>query len=328
MSDDAAGRYLLPDEQNRRIFSEAIVPQQMATQVPQAQPTVVFLIGQPGAGKSRVGQLLATTLNERGGFVDVDSDLYKPYHPEYRNLLAQDDKLMAAYTRADGRRWMAQAHEHVRDHRLNAVIQETAQNPQAVAQTMRAYREAGFRVEALAMGVSEAMSNQGIINRYHEQVKERGAGRLTVQANADESYRGIVGLAKLVDDQRLVDQASVFRRGEGQARYRNELDEHGGWREPPGFAGAIEAERARTWSKSETQDFMRTQRKLRAELGPDWTARLDRIDRLAAPLMSQRAPVPPTAEELARRNLSGPHRSAPSGPLPPGPGPRSLGFER
>ncbi|MFB7739823.1 zeta toxin family protein [Streptomyces sp. NPDC056112] len=119
---------------------------------PQDTPTVVFLVGQPGAGKSRVTEMVATQLNRHGGFVDVDSDLYKPYHPAYAALMAQDDTLMAAYTRADGRAWMAQAEQYVRDHGLHAIIQETSQNAETVGEKMRAYRAAGARVEGLFMG--------------------------------------------------------------------------------------------------------------------------------------------------------------------------------
>jgi ABC-type nitrate/sulfonate/bicarbonate transport system ATPase subunit len=79
----------------------------------QEMPTVVFLVGQRGAGKSRLTELVATQLKRHGGFVNVDSDLYKPYHPAYTALMGQDDTLMAAYTRADGRAWMAQAEQYV-----------------------------------------------------------------------------------------------------------------------------------------------------------------------------------------------------------------------
>src|SRR6478672_8850411 len=82
-------------------------------------PSVVFLVGQSGAGKSKVTEMIAGVLNRRGGFIDIDSDLYKPYHPKYDELMAQDDTLMAAYTRADGRAWMAQAEGYVRENRLN-----------------------------------------------------------------------------------------------------------------------------------------------------------------------------------------------------------------
>ncbi|MGI5485019.1 zeta toxin family protein [Streptomyces lavendofoliae] len=146
----------------------------MAGRAPQQTPTVVFLVGQPGAGKSRVTETVATAFNQHGGFADIDSDLYKPYHPAYDELMAQDDTFMAAYPRADGRAWMAQAEEYVRTHGLHAIIQETSQNAEAVEQKMRAHRFAGGRIEGLFMGVPQAMSNQVIVARYFEQLAERG----------------------------------------------------------------------------------------------------------------------------------------------------------
>ncbi|MFE9468636.1 zeta toxin family protein [Streptomyces virginiae] len=214
-------RYRLPPEENRAIFRDEIVPELLERREPQEAPTVVFLVGQPGAGKSRVTEMVATTLDRNGGFVNVDSDLYKPYHPAYDALMAQDDTLMAAYTRADGRAWMAQAEEYVRTHRLHAIIQETSQNAAAVEDKMLAYRTAGARVEALFMGVPQAMSNQGIVSRYFEQLADRGQGRLTVQSNADESYRSILDLADSLDDSAVVHLASIYRRGESKPRYSN-----------------------------------------------------------------------------------------------------------
>ncbi|MEU3909145.1 zeta toxin family protein [Streptomyces goshikiensis] len=300
MTDPEAARYLLPESQNRDIFLNDIVPEQFDGRLAQQIPTVVFLVGQPGAGKTRVGHMLADALNKRGGFIDVDSDLYKPYHPEYAELMRQDDKLMAAYTRADGRRWMAQAHDYVRENQLNAVIQETSQDGEAVASTMRAYRASGFRVEVVAMGVSEAMSNQGILNRYHEQVKERGSGRLTVQANANQSYAGILDLARLVDEQCLADHVSVFRRGEGEPRYANALDSAGRWEQPPALADAVKAERARPWRVPESADFLQSQGKLHTEMGPEWARQLNRIDLLAQQTL---APLTQLSDEDLVRQL-------------------------
>ncbi|MGW6869491.1 zeta toxin family protein [Streptomyces sp. NPDC054901] len=217
-------RYRLPEQSNRQIFRERIVPQLLEGRTTQQTPTVVFLIGQPGAGKSSVTDMLAVAMARHGGFADIDSDLYKPYHPSYDALMAQDDTLMAAYTRADGRAWMTQAEEYVRSHKLNAVIQETSQDAQAVQEKMVAYRQAGARVEALFMGVPKAMSDQGIVNRYFEQLADRGQGRLTVQSNADESYRGILDLADHLDDLATVSLAGIYRRGESAPRFSNVVD--------------------------------------------------------------------------------------------------------
>ena len=282
-------RYKLADEENARIFRDDIVPDQLSGRIPQELATVVFLIGQPGAGKSRVTEMVAQLLNQRGGFVDVDSDLYKPYHPAYDELMARDDTLMAAYIRADGRAWMAQAEAYVRENGLNAIIQETSQNAAAVEEKMVAYRQAGTRVEALVMGVPQAMSNQGIVNRYLEQLQDRGQGRLTVQANADESYAGILDLADRVDHGRLADQVAVYRRGEEKPRYLNALNAQGQWQSPPELRQRVQQERERPWTKQETAGFVATQQRLRTEMpriGPEWSARLTRIEEQAAPLVT------------------------------------------
>ncbi|WP_200262093.1 zeta toxin family protein [Streptomyces sp. HSG2] len=311
-------RHRLPEEENQRIFRERIVPDLLDGRVAQATPTVVFLVGQPGAGKSRVTEMVAGVLNQRGGFVDVDSDLYKPYHPAYATLMAQDDTLMAAYTRADGRAWMAQAEEYVHSHGLHAIIQETSQNSAAVEEKMRAYRQVGVRLEGLFMGVPQAMSNQGIVSRYFEQLADRGQGRLTVQANADESYSGTLDLADRVDRGALVDLASVYRRGESKPRYSNTLN-GGTWSSPPTLSQALAAERSRPWTQTESESFVATQLRLREasrQLGPEWPSRLERIEKQARPLLTSAA-----AQKLDRprrpSSAAGWSRSTTRGKRPP-----------
>ncbi|MDX2528512.1 zeta toxin family protein [Streptomyces europaeiscabiei] len=303
-------RHRLSDAENRRIFRERIVPDLLAGRTGQETPTVVFLVGQPGAGKSRVTEMVAGVLDRHGGFADVDSDLYKPYHPAYARLMAQDDTLMAAYTRADGRAWMALAEAYVRDHGLHAIIQETSQNARAVEEKMRAYRDSGARVEALFMGVPQAMSNQGIVNRYYEQLADRGQGRLTVQSNADESYAGILELADRVDRGTLADLASVYRRGESKPRYSNSLDGTGNWTGPPELRQALAAERVRPWTAAESDSFVTTQLRLRETaraLGPEWPGRLTRIEDQARPLLTPTAAAqltPPPAPAAASQQAT------------------------
>jgi UDP-N-acetylglucosamine kinase len=55
----------------------------------------------------------------------VNSDFYKPYHPEYGQLLAEDDKTAAVYTSLDGRRWTAMAKQDLTARRVDIVIETT-----------------------------------------------------------------------------------------------------------------------------------------------------------------------------------------------------------
>lgn len=52
-------RHRLPREESERIFRERIVPDLPQGRASQEASTVVFLVGQPGAGKSRVTEMVA-----------------------------------------------------------------------------------------------------------------------------------------------------------------------------------------------------------------------------------------------------------------------------
>jgi hypothetical protein len=170
------------------------------------------------------------------------------------------------------------------------------------------------------MGVPQAMSNQGIVSRYVEQLADRGQGRLTVRANADESYRGILELADRVDRGALVDLASVFRRGESKPRYTNTPDSSGNWVSPPGLRQALQTERERPWTAAESDGFVATQLRLREAgrgLGGEWPARLAAIEKQAQPLLTPAAgarlgPVRPSAAAARSRSTTKPVPGAPA----------------
>jgi UDP-N-acetylglucosamine kinase len=111
---DDPDRYALPEVENARIFREDIVPDHFAHAGPQEHPVIVILVGQQGAGKTRHARRIGERLDRCGGYVEIDSDVYKAYHPAYPRLLAEDDRRMAAYLAIDGQRWHHQAQFHAR----------------------------------------------------------------------------------------------------------------------------------------------------------------------------------------------------------------------
>ena len=216
--------------------------------------------------------------------------------------------MMAAYTGPDGTRWMAKVQEYVREHRLDAIVHETVQNPPYLADAMRAYRDAGYRGEAQVMGVPRALSQQGILHRYHEQVRTRGHGRLTVPVKADASYTGILEGADAIDKHHLVDLVAVYRRGEATPRYLNTRDDNGQWSKPPALRTAIETERSRALSGHELAEFQRTQTRLRGEMEDAWRSDLDQVDQLAREVDASRQerPLVSSASIRSRSTATGP----------------------
>ncbi len=285
-------KHLLSEGESQRIFRDRIVPQQLAQGVSQQRPVVVFVAGQPGAGKTKTTESVKAMLDRRGGAIVVNSDYYKPYQPDYGRLLVEDDRNAAPYTSMDGRRWMADAERYLIARRVDTIIETTMRDPGDFVEPARMFRDAGYRVEVAILAVPEAQSRLGIIHRYHDQVRKLGHGRLTARDNHDASYRGVIAAAVIIDRDRIVDVASVYRRG-NILLATNQLDEAGQWRWPDvSIAATIGIERQRSWSTEETQLFADVVTDLSRNMGAEWSSELRDLTALAVPLADQPINLP------------------------------------
>lgn len=290
---DPSDPFALADAVNERIFREQIVPAELAGVTAHRRPRVVFIVGQPGAGKTAAASAVLDTLSQRGEVGRVDSDLFKAYHPAYADLLAEDDQVAAVRVSQDGRRWAARAEEYLRERRADIVVDTTVQNPGYGVQQLRGYRRAGYRVETVFLAVPAAQSRLGILARYHDQVAAKGSGRLTPTAKHDASYTGVVDFAAAVDADRLADVVQVIRRG-NRLLYSNELAGTGEWMRAAATGAAIVAERERVLTHVEARDLLVDLERLATAAGPEWASQLREVAALADPLL------PPGARAAAR----------------------------
>lgn len=284
-----SGPYHLSDDENAQIFYEQIVPDLLADIPSQHTPTLSVVVGQHGAGKTHLTDtFIKPDLQERGGYIDIDTDIYKRYHPAYEELMALDDKSMAAHTGPDGQRWMLRAYNYAREHRKNTLTQETVQNPPFLASMIKAYCEDEFRVEITAMGVSEAVSRQGVIKRYHEQVSLTGSGRLPPSEKIRASLVGILKFAAMTDEEMLADSVAVYRRNSSHPSYSNTILNNA-WRQAPRFREAIEEARNSPLEDEEAEEFLLTHARLMKSLGKEWEFELYAIESIARHIL--RPPV-------------------------------------
>ncbi|WP_308433445.1 zeta toxin family protein [Streptomyces alanosinicus] len=77
--------------------------------------------------------------------------MYKPAHPGYESLLAADVRTAGALVRPDTAGWQSAVEAHVRDGRLDAVVESALADPDDFRVSSRAYRAAGHRVEVVAL---------------------------------------------------------------------------------------------------------------------------------------------------------------------------------
>ncbi|MFF7459082.1 zeta toxin family protein [Kitasatospora sp. NPDC008115] len=245
----------LSEAESLAVLEGVVLPAATAGAVAQEQPVVVLVAGQPGSGKTTLGDLLHAVLDVRGGAVRIGADLYKAAHRHYPVLLDEDVRTAGAGVRADTRRWQAAVEERVREGRLDALVETALADADEVRAQAAAYRAAGYRIEVVALACAEAWSQLGVLARYTEQTLATGAGRYVSWENHDACAAALVATLRVVEEERLADRVTVVRRGLVPL-YGNDLV-GGAWAKAPGAARAVKLERARWWDAVESEGFQR-----------------------------------------------------------------------
>ncbi|WP_307628842.1 zeta toxin family protein [Streptomyces turgidiscabies] len=224
-----------------------------------ARPVVVFVAAQPGSGKTLVVDLVHAALMKRGGAVRVDRDAYKNVHPRYTAFLAEDVRTAGVRVRPETYQWQAGVEAEVREGRYDAVVEAPLAHPEEFLAEVAAYRQAGYRIEIVALAVPEAVSQLGILDRYLR-LAEEGRARYVSWDNHDACATALIDTLTTVEAARLADRVLVVRRCAEEpleAVYANKLAPDGRWCRPAGAAAAVLAERQRPWGPRETGLFRR-----------------------------------------------------------------------
>lgn len=259
---------VLSERESFHVLHRVILPAATRDAVTQSRPVVVVVAGQPGAGKTRIADLVQAVLDRRGGAVRVGRDLYKPVHRHYPGLLTADVRTAGALVRPDTARWQAAVEAHVRDRRFDAVVESALADPDDFRTSSGAYRRSGHRIEVVTVATPEALSQLGILDRFLTDAAT-GGGRYVSWDIHDTCAKELPRTLAVIETEQLADRITVVRR-DGTVLYANELTPEGSWRRPPAADRAVRVERARPWTAPETavfrRDLARTDRRVHAEL--------------------------------------------------------------
>ncbi|MEU3733721.1 zeta toxin family protein [Streptomyces sp. NPDC033538] len=283
----------LSAEEHRWIFDELIAPTLLENITPQERPVAVYVMGQPGSGKTRTVRVLRRAL--RGRPTRISGDDFKAAHPDYYDLLREEPRTAGERIRADYRAWQAMAEAAVRERRGDVTIEIAPGSAAGFVESAMAYRRAGYRVELVVLAVRAADSRQGTAVRCADVNRLGGHGRFTTATGHDHHFAVLADAVAAAEQEAMVDAVMVWGR-DGTVLYRNDRTPQGSWARPAGAAGALLAEQRRPYTSQEAARFWAVQRRLRAEL-PHYRHDLEQIALLARALM-------PT--HLQPRRLAGP----------------------
>ncbi|MBM7167555.1 zeta toxin family protein [Streptomyces sp. G44] len=246
---------MLPARESQAVLKDVILPAATASAVRQTRPVVVIVGGQPGAGKTKVADLVQAALNQRGGAVRIGRDLFKAAHRHYAAALAADVRTAGARVRPDTSRWQSAVEEYVRDHSLDAVVESALADADDFRTSSAAYRRSRHRIEVVALATAEAWSQLGILDRFLTEATTGAGGRYVSWANHGACAEGMLATLAVIEAEQLADRITVVTR-ESTVLYDNELVD-GVWRRRPAADKAVARGRSRPWTAGETAAFHR-----------------------------------------------------------------------
>ncbi|MGC0422061.1 Ni2+-binding GTPase involved in maturation of urease and hydrogenase [Embleya sp. AB8] len=288
----------LSTAEHTRIFDELLVPK-MGEVTAHERPVAVYIMGQPGAGKTRAAHLAHRAMRHRRP-VRITAEDFKAAHPDYPQLLREHPRTAGERIRVDYRAWRDQAMAYVRARRGDMIVEISPGSAEAFLADVAADRRAGYRIELVVLAVREADSRQGTAARYAE-VSGSGPARFTTVSGHDRCLRAVLDSVHVAEHGASVDSVTVMRR-DHTAVYRNELGLDGRWAHSTGAVWALLGEQRRPYTPGEAAEFLSIHRRLTAVL-PQHRSELADIARLAAPLMPATARPRPLATPTSRAGL-------------------------
>ncbi|KAK3391769.1 zeta toxin-domain-containing protein [Sordaria brevicollis] len=242
------------------------LPTENTTTTRRDRPLAILIVGQTGAGKTRLAPLLLSAITRshpsRLQPAHFIADTYKTYHPYYTTCLSQYPPAQASVLAGlDARLWLQMACQSAASHKIDVLVESACRHPDDFVKLAEIFSNGGYCVKVAILAVPEALSRLGCLVRYWRKLPEAGSRglpvRLTPRKVHDESFKGLEEAARWVDGEEgreKVDGVVVVRRGEGAGYLNERVTEGNGerrWVKQPGALRALEVERARKLSEEE-----------------------------------------------------------------------------
>lgn len=208
----AAVDFPVPDDQLQRIISDWIEVLDSEAQSSD-DPNLTYIVGQPGAGKSaRIDAIFEVAATRPFA---IDSDVIRLSHPRMKEILTKDPISMDVLSNGIVGPVTVALLDHARENHQSLILENTLTNPEVVANTIQAFRDAGYGVDMHVVATPEQLSQIGILDRYAQATKTpRFPARWTRPLAHQTAYNAIPkGLVAL---QGKVDTVIVSSRQQGE----------------------------------------------------------------------------------------------------------------
>lgn len=212
MTDNPNDRFVLNEEEHNKWMEEVVLPMFAYGKVSVEQPTFVLLTGQPGAGKSFSSMEYARRfLNEDP--VRFGADDLRAVLPYAGRAMQEDEAQYPFLTKKDSGIGREKLVDYAIENQLNILVESILTNPEDYKMgTLMKVKNAGYRIECLALGVHRNVSEAGMFMRYEEQKNISGFGFAPTYEVHNKAYELMPDIVANMYEYGIADKVSVYNR--------------------------------------------------------------------------------------------------------------------
>ena len=177
----------------------------------QDKPRVVFLCGQPGAGKSRCGQLYANQFKD--DVVKSDVDEYRRFHPHFNEIVAKNPNNWSVYTHEFASKMGYAIVEKLASEKYNVIVDGTLRNLQKSKELLAMFKNNGYEnLEIAVTATKPDISKTQIILRYVNALEKKTPARLVPFEVHNDAIVSIPKNLNVIESDNDVDSIKIYDR--------------------------------------------------------------------------------------------------------------------
>ena len=149
--------------------------------LPNDNPKVFLLGGQPGAGKTA----LENMININNEYISISGDDFREYHPLFKELNKKYGKESSKHTQQWAGEMTEKLIKELKDNKYNLIIEGTLRTAELPLKEATRFKEVGYEVELCVVAVKLEKSRLGTLERYERMLKRGKTPRMTPKEHHD-----------------------------------------------------------------------------------------------------------------------------------------------
>lgn len=187
-----------------RLHREAL----LAGYTSEKTPKAILLGGQPSSGKGALAERVKEQYPSRK-FLSVNGDLFRRFHPNF-NRLQKDPSTFSERTQSFSNFFTESLIQEAITNKYSIIVEGTMRTPDTTINTAKAFKHAGFEMEAYVISAPAEITRLNLAKRYVEEIRKQGYGRLADSASHDRAVDGIPQTLDRLYAEQPVDRISIY----------------------------------------------------------------------------------------------------------------------